>query len=859
MNNLFVLLSAPSNPLSNASIPGGLNNFITISSIIILGYLLLYIGNLFYQTFLLKREAKTGVILEISLEKDSEQNPFAIEQLWSSFHGLYLPWYKRIFKPQPFFSFEIKSENTQRNKLKDITFNIWVPDEYKSFVRQKILSIYPYADIKVLKRDYIPTHEMTTEGGGLLKVETAELGLSSDSAFSLRTFEDFEKADPLNSVLAAMTDLENRELMVVQIVAQPVSYKWRQRAERVLVRFERTGKKPNNRPEWTNFFSGMLGWFFLIIDGFLNGLFARNPEFKDSKTSKTSLDGDRQKVMGEKTKRPPFSFQVRLLVATPYEQDAKPRIRNLIASFNEFEGPYNGLKKEVIVFKQNSLNRMRNRHLFILDTDDIITTQELAGLCHLPNKNMKTPGLKKIQSKKVEAPVNMGEDNPFAAAEFREGHQLIGLDEKARMRHIYVTGMTGVGKSTLLENMIINDIESGAGVVIIDPHGELVDEILHKVSAKREDIYVLDPSDLAYPFGMNLLEINSQDPLKRELEKVLVIDSYITIMKRVFGEASIGANTDDLFRMSCSAILDHPEGGGLMEMVLMLTSEQYRSRVIPYITDPIVKDYWAVTFAALVGDTRFQTQNLNAPLNKLRRFVANGLVANIICQKKSTLNIADAINSGAVILARFSRGDMGFENSALLGSMLIAKIQIAAMQRVNIPQDQRIPTYLYIDEFQNFIGDASGAKTFAEILSEARKYKLGLVIAHQFVEQLKQSGSNFLMEAIFNNCGTTITFRVGKTDAMFYEKVYYDADIKQGFKANDLANLGMGEVVMRVVTKSGIQSEPFSARTFPPVSASAEANPELVRKRSRLSICSTRDEIRKTIVDRMVFDTIPDA
>lgn len=805
----------------------------------------------------MKQEAKTGVILEISLEKDSEQNPFAIEQLWSSFHGLYLPWHKRLFKAQPFFSFEIKSENTMKTKQKNITFNIWVPEEYKKFVVQRLLAIYPSAEVKVLKRDYMPSDEMLIDNGGVLTVETAELGLAEHSAFGLKVFKDFE-VDPLASVTAAMTDLDNREMAVVQIVAQPVSFKWRKKAERVLARFERTGKKPNNLPEWTGFFAGFLGAIFFVIDEIISGIFFRNPDFKDSKPNKTSLDSDRQKEMGEKTKRPPFSFQIRIMFATPYDkQEAQMRIRNMIASFNDFEGPYNGIKKEIVLNKNRTLARMRNRHLHIFN-DDIISTQELAGLAHLPNKNMKTPGLKKILSKKQEAPINLSEENAFAVAEFRDGKQLIGLDEKARMRHIYVTGMTGVGKSTLLENMLVNDIESGNGVVVIDPHGELVDEIIAKVSAKREDIYILDPSDIAYPFGMNLLEITAVDPLRRELEKVLVIDAYITIMQRVFGEASIGANTDDLFRMSCSAILDHPDGGGLMEMTLMLTSAEYRDKITPYIKDPIVRDYWTKTFPALAGDSRFQTQNLNAPLNKLRRFIANGIVANIICQKRSTLNIADAINSGAVILARFSRGDMGFQNSALLGAMLISKIQIAAMQRVNIPQSQRVPTYLYVDEFQNFIGDASGAKSFAEILSEARKYKLGLVIAHQFVEQLRQSGSNFLLEAIFNNCGTTITFRVGKTDAQFYEKVYWDPDIKQGFKANDLSALGMGEVVMRVITKAGIQSDPFSATTFPPVKGSPEANPELVKRRSRASICIPREEIISSIRDRMQFDTLPD-
>lgn len=407
--------------------------------------------------------------------------------------------------------------------------------------------------------------------------------------------------------------------------------------------------------------------------------------------------------------------------------------------------------------------------------------------------------------------------------------------------------------------MIIRDIESGRGAIVLDPHGELIDVILEKISTDREDVFVLDPADIGFPFGLNLLELNSPDPLRRELEKVLVVDAYITVMKRVFGEASIGANTDDIFRMSCSAILDHPEGGGLLEMLLMITSDIYRARVVQFVKDPVVKNYWEVVFPTLAGQGKFLVQNLNAPLNKLRRFIANGVVANIICQQKSTINIADTMNSGGVILARFSRGDMGFENSALLGTMLISKIQIAAMQRVNIPQSQRVPTYLYVDEFQNFVGDSGGAKSFAEILSEARKYRLGLVIAHQFIEQLRQSGSNFLMEAIFNNCGTTITFRVGATDSQFYEKVYYDRDTDKGYKANDIANLGRGEVVMRVMTKTGLQSQPFIAKTFLPVKASPRANPDIIRKRSRSLISIPRKDILDSIGDRMKLDTMSDA
>ncbi len=404
--------------------------------------------------------------------------------------------------------------------------------------------------------------------------------------------------------------------------------------------------------------------------------------------------------------------------------------------------------------------------------------------------------------------------------------------------------------------MIINDIERGRGAVVIDPHGELVDVVLEKISPKRKDIYVLDPADINYPFGLNLLEISSREPDRREMEKSLVVDSYITLFKRVFGDGAIGPNTDDIFRMSAAAILDAPGGGGLLEMLLILVNDGYRQTIIPHIQDPIVKNYWEVVFPSLNQNKQFATANLNAPLNKIRRFLSDSVTANIICQKKSTVDVAEIINSGGVILARFSRGDVGFENSALLGTMLISKVQIAAMQRVNIPMELRVPTFLYVDEFQNFVGDSGGAKSFAEILSEARKYRLGLVIAHQFLDQLRQSGGNFLMSAIFNNCGTLLTFRVGPTDAKFFSEFYYNPDNNTGYKTQDIANLGKFTIIARVMTKEGIQSHPFTAYPLPPVKANPDANPDLIRERSRRLIGSPRELVRESINRRAALDTI---
>lgn len=847
-------LSGNTNTSSQSS-SGDIQTILLIVFVAIMIYSIIYLYWYITQNIKIKNMNKNGVLLEIVMEKDTETKHISVEQMWAAFyHGLYVPWYRRLFKPQPYMTFEIKSENTQANSKQEITFNIFVLEEYKSMIKQRLMGIYPKAQITEVKKDY-----MDEIDDDMRVVAIQNYGLSADNAFSLRVFDDFE-ADPLTSITSAMSGLDNKEIAVVQIMLRPLDPKWRKRAERVLNSYEKTGKKPRKAPEWMLGIGAFFTFSLKIIDGLLS-LFAPPVPDSNAKVIKTKYDSDNQAQMLEKVKRNPFGFELRILVGTPYgEERAKEKVRDIGAALKEVDGAHNQLRRNFMYNRAKSLRRAKTRFFNVINNNDIVTSIEIAGFAHLPNKQNLTAGLKKIQSKRTEVPNAASTDNAFAIAMDMYGNEKpIGLDQDGRMRHVYVSGMTGVGKSTLLENMIVRDIETGAGCVVIDPHGELVDVILEKVSTDREDIFVLDPGDIAYPFGMNMLEISSKDPLAREKEKVLVIDSYITTMKRVFGEASIGANTDDIFRMSCSAILDHPDGGGLLEMLLMITSEIYRARVIEYIKDPIVRSYWEVTFPALAGQGSFLVQNLNAPLNKLRRFIANGVVANIICQQKSTINIAETMNSGGVILARFSRGDMGFENSALLGTMLISKIQIAAMQRVNIPQPQRVPTYLYVDEFQNFVGDAGGAKSFAEILSEARKYRLGLVIAHQFIEQLRQSGGNFLMEAIFNNCGTTITFRVGATDSKFYEQVYYDPDTDKGYKANDIANLGRGEVVMRVMTKTGLQSPPFIAKTFLPVKGSPRANPELIRERSRKILCQPREVIVSSIEERMKLDTMSDA
>jgi len=804
---------------------------------------------------LMRKNAETGRILQVLIEADSDVDILEVEQMWNSFYN-YLP--RGIFnkRSQNFLSFEVAATNklVEGESLKEITFNFWAPDNMVDLIKERVNSSYPFASIRELPehKDHIPNLDTDNV------VDAVKLTLEDSSAFSIRQLEDLE-VDPLQSIMGPMSSVNQDETAVLQVMLRPTSPKWNKRSEAILKRYEKTKKKPSKLPFWLNYFNVIFNAGFRFIYEVFTGLIDTSPsEFEGERPDGSSIDFVNQEQMLRKVQTRGFETSVRILVESPLgKEEASNRVARIANTFEELRSYFNGFKISNEHNAEQVHELMKNRYFNVIKNRDVLTSLELKGFLHLANKDITTRGIQKTVNKMQDFPNGVSTQNAFASSYDSAGEvKEVGLDILARMRHVYITGMTGVGKSTLLENMIINDIETNKGCVVVDPHGDLIDSVIEKINPNREDVYVLDPSDINYPFGLNLLELSSKDKTRQVLEKTLVIDAYITVMQRVFGEAAIGPNTDDIFRMSCSAIIDHPEGGGLLEMLLILVNDEFRNSLMEHIRDPIVKSYWRDTFAALVENPQFRTQNLNPPLNKIRRFLGNEVIANIICQKKSSFDLAEIMNSGGVILARFSRGDIGFENSALLGTMLISKIQIAAMQRVAEPEDQRTPTFLYVDEFQNFVGDEGGARSFSEILSEARKYRLGLIIAHQYLDQLKQSGGDLLINGIFNNTGTLITFRVGPTDAQFFETFYYDEHRpNEGYRAPDIANLDKFTVIIRVMTKDGTQSHPFTAFPFPPIKAHPDANPDVIIERSRRMIASNVEDVRSNINSRASMDT----
>ncbi len=384
----------------------------------------------------------------------------------------------------------------------------------------------------------------------------------------------------------------------------------------------------------------------------------------------------------------------------------------------------------------------------------------------------------------------------FAKTDFRNSNRLFGIKRKDRRQHMYVVGKTGTGKSALLNNFIVQDIANGEGLCLIDPHGELVEGLLDKIPEDRvNDVIYFNPADPDYHIGFNILEI--PDPKYKHLVASGLMGIFTKIWQNVWS-----ARMEYILNNAILALIDTP-GSTLLGIPRLLTDKTYREKIIGNITDPVVKAFWINEFEQ--WRDQFRNEAIAPIQNKVGQFLSTALIRNIVGQSKSTIDIFDLMNTGKIFLVNLSKGRIGEDNSSLLGGMLITKIQLSAMERVRVPEDERVDFYLYVDEFQNFATDS-----FAGILSEARKYRLNLIIAHQYIGQLVTDMSTRVRDAVFGNAGTMIMFRVGAGDAEFLEK-----EFEPEFVIQDMVNLPNYSVYLKMMV-DGVTCRPFSAITLPP-------------------------------------------
>ncbi len=417
--------------------------------------------------------------------------------------------------------------------------------------------------------------------------------------------------------------------------------------------------------------------------------------------------------------------------------------------------------------------------------------------------------------------------NFFAKTNFRNKQVPFGIKPDDRRRHMYVIGKTGMGKTSLMENMVVQDIRNGNGVCFIDPHGDSIQKILDFVPPHRiNDVVYFNPADQDYPIALNILE--SVDPKYQHLVASGLMGVFTKIWAGVWSP-----RMEYILNNTILALLDSP-GNTMLGIVRMYVDKKYRKKIVDAIKDPMVKAFWVEEFANYAE--KYRTEAVAPIQNKVGQFLSSSIIRNIIGQPKSTIDLREIMDNQKILLMDLSKGKVGEDSSALLGAMIITKLQLAALSRVDIPEHDRKDFYLYVDEFQNFVTDS-----FATILSEARKYRLNLTVGHQYIGQLTPEGNTKVRDAVFGNVGSMIVFRVGAADAE-----YLETEFEPAFTPVDIVNLPKFHIVLKLMI-NGVASDPFTAVTIPLNNDWIVGNGEKIIKVSRERYANPRDDVEDKI------------
>jgi len=418
----------------------------------------------------------------------------------------------------------------------------------------------------------------------------------------------------------------------------------------------------------------------------------------------------------------------------------------------------------------------------------------------------------------------------FAITDYRDIKRVFGIKQKNRRGHMYIIGKTGTGKSTLIENLAISDIKMGYGLALIDPHGDLAEDILDFIPEKRiEDVVYFNPADLEYPIAFNPLEKVPFD------YHHLVVSNIISVFKKIWPEFW-GPRLEHILRHSLFTLLEYP-GSTLLDLPRLLTDKDFRKEVLGHVTNQQVKEFWLNEFDKY--SVWLKSEAISPILNKMGQFLISLPLRNVVGQKENTFDIRNLMDEGKILIANLAKGKIGEENCSLLGAMVVTKIQLAALSRADLSEDKRRPFYLYVDEIHNFI-----TMSFADILSEARKYGLNLILAHQYIEQLDEK----IRPAIFGNVGTLISFRVGAEDAKYLAREFSPI-----FDETDLINLPNHHIYLKLMI-DGQTSQPFSAITLPLV-AKTESHKQKIIETSREKYARPRTQVEKEILSHSIKKT----
>ena len=762
-------------------------------------------------------EQTEHTLLTIEIPKDNEKKELSAEQMFASLHGILRP-KAQLAKDgvlQEHISLEIAAIDGQ------IRFYVWTPKHLKDYVEGQIYAQYPTVIVREGVDDY------AAKDLGERQIQGGELTLTKSAVLPIKTFPSFE-VDPLAGITAVLAGLSGAgEEIWIQILARPVDDSWQEAGMKAIDEIK-GGKKPTFMKELQ---SGLLAIPAHLFVNFFSAL-AAPPETKEKKPEKKELSTGQQaltKAIEEKVSKLGYAVKIRLAYIGSDETQAQQRLQALVGGFKQFNTTnLNGFEMSGVKHGEGYQQDYRSR--LFMDDGATLNIEELASLYHLPHKSVETPNLVWVSGKTGEPPANLpidgssaddGDISLFGMTNYRGLRQKFGIKRRDRVRHLYIVGQTGTGKSGLLQLLALSDLYHNEGIAVIDPHGDLATDIMSYIPEHRiNDVVYFNPTDRDFPVAFNPMEV--ADPsMKHDIASELV-----GVMKRMF--ESWGPRLEHILRFTILALLDYPDAT-MLGITRMLTEKEFRKRVVKEIQDPVVKAFWVNEFAS--WNDKFANEAVAPVLNKVGAFIANPLIRNVVGQPKSTINFRKIMDEGKILVVNLSHGQIGEVNAGILGALIVTSIQLAAMSRANIDKEDRRPFYLYVDEFQNFATDS-----FATILSEARKYNLCLTVANQFIAQMPDT----VREAVFGNVGSMITFRVGAGDSAPLAKYYEPV-----FVAQDLVNLANRDMFVSM-SIDGDKSQPFSGRTLSMPEA-AESHLNEIIEQSRAIYAVPREKVENMI------------
>lgn len=712
-------------------------------------------------------------------------------------------------------TFEIATEQNQ------IVFYVTVPDELVDFVEKQITSQYPDA---IVERAAYPNF-FPKEGA----TASAQLTLKKPTYFPIRTYLNLQ-VDGLSALTNALSKLADQGAgAAIQILIRPIeSKRWTKQAHQAASTLQQ-GKSVSRG----------------LGEDVLKGLgdIAKSSLPGQSETKSEPTHGitagqeDVVRAIESKAAKSGFETVVRVIATAPEEVQARSYLKTLVDSFLQFNAPELNSFTSAKLPENEVLTNYVLRQFGAPRDSFILNTEELATVFHLPGAKIETPNIRWLKAKRIAAPDNLPKEGILIGKNvFRGVEKQVKIAPDDRRRHIYIIGKTGTGKSTLMQNMALQDINNGEGVCVIDPHGDMTEWLLQRIPKERvDDVINFYPPDIDRPLGLNLLEARTP------AEKDMVVSEMLAIFYKLFDPNSsgiVGPIFEHYMRNAMLLILsDENEGATLIDIPRVFTDKVFRENKIAKTTDPTVLRFWKEEFVQAEKSNQVG-ELFSYIISKIGRFISNEMMRNIVGQTNSSFDIRDVMDNKKILLVNLAKGLTGEINSNLLGFILVSKMQMAALSRADVAESERPDFYLYIDEFQNVTTDS-----ISVILSEARKYRLNLTIAHQFIAQLEDK----IKDAVFGNVGSMIAFTIGAPDAETVGK-QFEPDVSQ----NDLINIENRNAYVKLMI-NGMVSRPFTIQALPPMGQGNSKISEAIRQLSRLKFGKDKRLVEMQVRERIKY------